>query len=342
MNYGELISEAFGTTWRNRYLWFFGFFAASGGSFNLPSTGTGTGTGDGGSDDFDFGPNTPDFGASLVAQTPDPSRLLQDPSVPFIVGLGVLVLLLVVLFLVLGIVSSGGLAASVAAIHAGERRGFRSTFGAGWRNFWRILGQAIVIFLIALGLLLAIGLPVALLIFGAFLGTESVGVRVTVTVLAVLLAIVLLLLVFVPFYIVGQLALRELVVGRGGIVGSIGRGFGLFRRNLGRSLLVWLIAVGLAIAIGIAVLIVLILLGLILVGPGVYLISTGSNTAGVVASVVGGLIFLVPYLLISGAVGTFKHSYWTLAYLRLVEPPPIPAAVGGEPGYPPAGTTATA
>jgi len=29
----------------------------------------------------------------------------------------------------------------------------------------------------------------------------------------------------------------------------------------------------------------------------------------------------VPVFVISGAVGAFNHAYWTLAYLRLIEPP---------------------
>jgi hypothetical protein len=36
MNYGELLSETFRITWRNRFLWFFGFFVG-GASFNVPS-----------------------------------------------------------------------------------------------------------------------------------------------------------------------------------------------------------------------------------------------------------------------------------------------------------------
>ena len=36
MNYGELIGDAFRITLRNRYLWFFGFFAGGSTSFNVP------------------------------------------------------------------------------------------------------------------------------------------------------------------------------------------------------------------------------------------------------------------------------------------------------------------
>jgi hypothetical protein len=37
--------------------------------------------------------------------------------------------------------------------------------------------------------------------------------------------------------------------------------------------------------------------------------------------VIAGVI-LVPLLLVAtGAIGTFSHAYWTLAYLRLTAPP---------------------
>ncbi len=68
MNYGALIKDAFWLTLRNRYLWFFGFFATGkGGSanFNVPS---------GGSSGFDDG----DFGDSLPASGLNPGQWLFD------------------------------------------------------------------------------------------------------------------------------------------------------------------------------------------------------------------------------------------------------------------------
>jgi len=37
MNYSDLIKDAFWVTLRNRYLWFFGFFAGVGTNFGFPS-----------------------------------------------------------------------------------------------------------------------------------------------------------------------------------------------------------------------------------------------------------------------------------------------------------------
>lgn len=319
MNYGDLISEAFRITWRNRFLWFFGFFAAGGGgsfNFNFP-----TGAGDGG-----VPGNVPDWLSG-------PGRWIQDNLVLFFVVVGALVIMLVLVFIVLGLISAGGLADSVAALHRGEQRRFSSTWQAGLSYFWRVLGQALLFLLISLGLLLVIGLPVGLGVAAVLAVTESTGLRVLFIVLAALFAIVLLIAVFVALYIIGQLALRELVVGGERVLGSISAGYNLFRRNIGRSLLVWLIQLALAIGLGIAALVVFLILGLILIGPAVALFTADYTTAAILVGIAGGLLFLIPALVISGAIGTFNHAYWTLAYLRLVEP--TPPATSTDPYEPP-------
>jgi hypothetical protein len=180
-----------------------------------------------------------------------------------------------------------------------------------------VLGYYVVFFLIGLGLLVAIGVPIALLIAGTFALTDSVGARVAVAVLAGLLVILLLIVVFVPLSIVAQYSLREVVVRREGVLVSVGGGYGVFRRNVGKSLLLWLINLGLGIGVWIAVLIGLLLVGLVLFLPTILLVFAEYTSAAVVAGIVAGVILLPIVLAVSGATGAFFHSYWTLAYLRL-------------------------
>jgi hypothetical protein len=130
---------------------------------------------------------------------------------------------------------------------------------------------------------------------------------------AVLVVIALLIVVFVLLAIVRQFARRELVLRGEGVIGSVGSGYRLLRRNLGRSLLVWLIQLGLMLAAGIALLI----LGLLLFLPTILLAVAEYTIAAIATGVVAGLI-LLPLLIVAIAVlGTFNDSYWTLAYLRL-------------------------
>ena len=310
MNYGDLIKDAFRISWRNKYLWFFGFFVGGTSSgFNVPTIPSGGGGGD--FDDLD--PGGSEFSSSLAAQAGQG----VFENVGLLVALGIVVLLIVLVFIALGLISQGALAESVAAIDRGEQRRFSSAWRAGLSSLWRVLGYYVLFILISIGFLLAIGIPLALLVGGTFFATESVGARVSVAVLAGLAAIGLLILVFIPLAIIGQFALRELVVRRERVFSSIGGGYRLFRRNPGRSLLVWIIQVGVMLGAGIALIVAVLLLGLVLFLPTIFLAVAGYTTAAIVAGAIAGLI-LVPLLLVaSGALGTFNHSYWTLAYLRL-------------------------
>jgi hypothetical protein len=321
VNYGDLIRDAFRITLHNRYLWFFGFFAGGTGTNFLGNVPSG-----GGNFNFDnFQRSSSDI-SGLTAQV---GQGLSETVL--ILGIVVVVLLIALFFIILAIISQGALADSVAAIDRGEGRRFGSAFTTGMGNFWRVLGYYVVFFLVALGLLMVIAIPVALLIGGTFAATQSTGVRVSVAVVVGILAVLLLIVVFIPLSIIGQYALRDIVVRRERVLGSVGSGYGLFRHNIGRSLLLWLIQLGISIGIGIAFILLLVIFGLILALPVIALAVPGYTTAAWIVGGIEGLLILLPILLVAaGAIGTFSHAYWTLAYLRLTPPtlppgsPPIP------------------
>jgi hypothetical protein len=302
MNYGDLIGDAFRITLRNRYLWFFGFFTGGVG--------------------FNFSGNIPSGGNNFDLQ-----NILGN--VALIVGIVIVALLIALFFIFMALVSQGALADSVAAIDRDEGRRFGSAFRSGLGNFWRVLGYYIVFFLVATGLLVAIGIPVALLIGGTFAATQSLGARISVAVVVGLLAILLLIAVFIPLSIIGQYALRYMVVRRERVLGSVGSGYGLFRRNIGRSLLLWLIQIGLSLGIGIALILILLIVGLVLFIPTIALALADYSTGAIIAGVPAGLIVFLLFLVATGAIGTFSHAYWTLAYLRLTVPPETPTTPQG-------------
>jgi len=317
MNYGDLIRDAFRITLRNRYLWFFGFFAGGTGSNfggNFSSTGN-----------FNPGNFNPEnwqlSSTDLSGLTAQVGQGVLGNTV-LVIGIVLLALLLFLFFIFMAIISQGGLTDSVAAIDRGEGRRFGSTWSSGMGNFWRVLGYFVVFFLIALGLLVLIGIPVALLIGGTFVATQSVGARVSVAVIVGILAILALIVVFIPLSIIGQYALREIVVSRARVLASVGTAYGLFRRNIGRSLLLWIIQLGLSIGIGIAFILLLLIVGLVLFIPTIAFAIADYSTLAIIAGVIAGLI-LIPILLVgTGAIGTFSHAYWTLAYLRLTSGTP--------------------
>ncbi|WP_047866073.1 hypothetical protein [Rubrobacter aplysinae] len=316
MDYGALIGDSLRLTLRNRYLWFFGFFAGGTGTnlvFQVPSN-------------LSDLQNMPD-GLDSLDPTPalvSPALLLQTGpggvNVALVAALALLVILLVLAFIALSLISHAGLVRGAAAIERDEVSGgsrFAATWRSGVNGMWRVLGLVVLLFLLGLGILLAAGVPAGVCIGLVFLLTQSVAARVVVTVLVSLVVMILLVAIFIPLVIIGQLALRRTLLAGDGITGCIGGGYGVFRRNLGRSLLVWLIQIVVAFGLGIALLIAAIIVGVVLFLPTMILAFAGLTTAAVVTGAVAGFLLLALFIVASGALGTFGSAYWTLAYLRL-------------------------
>lgn len=317
MNYGELVSEALRITWRNKFLWFFGFFVALG-------SGGGGGGGGGGGSNFD----NQDFSGIASVST---VALQEGPSAGLVI-LGLLLgLAAFLVFLFLYVVSDGGLTGSVADIDRRRPSGFSVTFRTGLRKFWGVLALILLFLLIVFVLLAVVGIPLVLLVAGAF-STESAAFRVVAVLIAIPVVLVLLFVAFIVVAVIRQFARRALVVDGEGIFPAIGSGYRLFRQNVGRSLLVWLVQFLAMIVAGLAAIAAILLVGLVLALPAILLIAAEYVTLAVIAGVVAALIFIPFLLAVMGALGTFNHAYWTLAYMRLTRPPgdplePVAAAV---------------
>ena len=310
MDYGNLIGDAFRLAWRNRFLWFFGLFISGG------------------------------FAALNVSVPPNPKTSTENSTtggvpvwlfnlgqwarenIVVAITLGVVILvLIIVVFYVFWMISSAGLSDSVAAMERGERRGFGSTWRAGVGNLLRMFLLLVLFFLIGLVLSTLIVGPAALGIFGIVAATESVGLRVLFISLIGLVAFALYLAVFLAQYLILQLAIRELVIGRQGVIASVSGGFLLFRHNLGRVLVVWLIQFGIAAAVGIAISTVAFVVN-ITQTFGFIALSYAAPYPLVVGLAVGvGLLLSLPLIMIYAVFGVFNHAYWTLAYLRLTDGP---------------------
>jgi hypothetical protein len=184
---------------------------------------------------------------------------------------------------------------------------------------WRVLGLKLLLALISFVFILLAGIVAGIPIALVFVASESTAARITTVVLVALLVILLLILVFIPLAIIGQWAVRRAVVDDRGAVSSIRESYRFFRRNLGKSLLIWLVQVGVMLGLGIAFLIAMVIVALPLAIPVILLAMGEYATAAIVVGAVMALIFLAVLIPVSGALGAFNHAYWTLSYLRLSE-----------------------
>ena len=111
--------------------------------------------------------------------------------------------------------------------------------------------------------------------------------------------------------------MRELVIGGRGVLASVGSGYRLFRRNLGRTIVVWLIQFAIAVAVTAVVSIVAFTIN-IAQTFGFLALASAAPYPLVVGLAVGlGLLLSLPFVVIYAAIGVFNHAYWTLAYLQL-------------------------
>ena len=319
MPYGQIIKQAFWIARHRPFLWFFGFFAggASGGNFNVPTGGGGGGgNGGGGGDGGDFG------------------AFLSD-NASLIIAIVVVLLLIILAFIVL----SPDLPRRPGGERRGDRPGEDRRFGTAWsagvQNLGRVLLESLLFAAIGIGLLLAIGAPIGLVIFGTFAATESLGARIAVAILFGLAGFAVLLAAFFVFQIVYQFALRYVIVGRERVVAALRAAWRLFRGQLGTSLLIGLISFGLSLAGAFVLVAGALLIGFVLALPAIILGIAGYVTAAIAAGAFALVLFLAVFCPAAGALGTFTHAYWTLSYLRLTGTPSAPAATGPAPMTPP-------
>ncbi len=234
MNYGALISEAFWLTWRNRFLWIFGFLLGGTQVFNLLQNAN------------TFSRQRPPFfgdylGDEAILAIVEARRFVLDNLVPFLI----LAILLVLVGIFLSLTSRGALVDGVAALHRGEERNFSSSFRAGLSNFWRVLGFSALVFVILLALWLPVFFIMLFSLFGLIPRIDSSAAGIATAVLAFLFFFIVVLLISVPVGIVFMLGLQALVLDREGVFGSLGSGFGLLARRPGRVLLIVVISFGL-------------------------------------------------------------------------------------------------
>ena len=295
LSYGEILKTAFAITRRNRYLWFFGLFAGGVSSFNLPTN---------------FSPPSEGRPGPSVSGLPS-----VEPGL-IIAAVGV-ILLLVFAVIALSLIAQGALVESVAAIDRGGQRRFKTAWKSGTRTFWRVLGWAALLVVIALGILLVVGVPLGGVAFAVFSATESLGVRIAVGIVLALLAIAALIVLFVPLQIVAALAVRDLVLREEAPVAALRNGYRMFRAHLGPGLLVWLIQLGITIGVTIAAFVLIVGLTLAVSIPTIALFAADLPAAAIAMIALAALILIPLLLVVLGALGTFTHSVWTLAYLRL-------------------------
>lgn len=301
MDYGTLLGDSWRVTRIHKYLWILGLFAFGGSCSSGPSYNLGSNEGSQISPGSGGWQGVGDFISSHAG------LLLALLAAFFLLGL--------VLFVV-SFFATAALIAGVDDAHAGQRRGLAYAWSRGVASFWRLLG---LILLLAIGGLLLAVMLVLLLVVPAVVTYTSEGSGFTGPLLAFLLVGFLLLLLLIPVGVALQIilnwAFRSLVLHGTGVFASLGAGWRLLRRNLGSSLVLWVLDLALNIGLGLAVALPAGALAVPVILGGSLLDDLDAPLLA--AGVLVGLLLLAALAILKAASSTFFSAYWTIAYRRL-------------------------
>ena len=318
MPYWENVTRSFRIAWSHKYLWLIALFSgeAGGTSFNYSqSTPTKSGT----------------SSAQQISDAQASALTWLGQHASLVILLIVIWLVLVVAFFILAAVCQG------ATVRASAEHDAERPFSLGWAwragvsTMWVIVRFRLFLVLLNLPVVaIVIGLVVA--IFAALTGNSNAAPFIGLLGLLLLIAIPYVIYLFLLDRLGSRAIVLEQLMARAGLV----RGHRLLFKRLGRTLLVLLLSVGVALVVGIllACFLGLISIPLILVGLAI----GSSNSSAIVPLVIfGGLLLLAISLVIQGFFGAQSSTYWTLAFRRLdLDYAPAPAYQFQPPPGPPA------
>ncbi len=304
MDYGRVLSRAWEITWRYRILWLFGFIMAL-------ASGGGSG---GGSN-------------SVRIVLGDGRGPAIGPIAAWLILLLVVVLLVVALVVfVLGIIAHGALIDGARQVEESGVVSGSAAWSAGVRRFWPLLGidllTLVAVIVLLLPMLVAIILGIAAVATGGREAGIGGGLLICGGVCYLIPFVVAAILIgFVVVYARRACVLEDL-----NTVDAIKRGWEVFKRNVGHTLLV-----------GVILMVINLIIGAVFVGgifslaaPGLALWQTTRNPALTAVPLCGlGLILFLVALFVTTLLETYRSVVWTLAYRALRARPEasVPAEV---------------
>ncbi len=319
MDYGRILGRAWAITWRWKALWVLGF---------LTLLGKGGG---GSSGNVNYGLRYGDFSLQPY---------LMPGLVSILFGLICLALFVGIAFWVVSIIARGSL---ISGVQQAEVEGDTS-FGRAWRGgadrFWTLSG----VWVVTSG-------PILLAVLGGlgalFLLAVSAGITAEFSRPAVVLGVLAPTLICgIPFFcliavaavVLQQIRIyaeRAAVLEELGWIDALRRGWEVMRENIGHTIVLWFILLGVGLLIGSMIAGVLFVLSAPLAAlVALVLGSTGPKAWMLLPVGCGSLMVMILGAAIGSVLETFNSSTWTLAYRELAgmvgEPAAEPPADLGE------------
>jgi len=305
--YRNILKQAWSLTWRNKYLWWFGIFAAllgNGGEFEILFNNAGADPGQALFPAWQRIASTGVFSGQTFTNIGNLFR--QDTLNMILVLVSCLIIFAIFLFIVwLVIVSQAAVVNNSAAIVKQKKHSFKQGADAGILNFWPVLTLNIIIKAVIYILLVGISLPVIFF-------QESLNAN-----LFYILALVIIVPVAIILSFIMKYAVAYAVINKSKVLQAIGQGCRLFKEN-------WLVSFEMAVilfVVNLLVGLVIILAILVLAVPFLFLGLIFYYSFSLVGSWLVAILAFASFLFIVVSVGAalavFQISSWTGLFLEL-------------------------
>lgn len=306
--YRNILKQALFLTWRNKYLWWFGIFAAllgNGGEFEILFNNPGTGANPGQT----LFPLWSRIAATGVFSRQTLSNIggffKNDTLNMVFVSAVLLIVLAVFVFLVWTVVvSQAAIVNNSASVIRNKKHSFRDGVNSGILNFWPVLSLNIIIKVIIFALLFAVSIPVI------FFKVNFNFNLLHISFLAVAAAAAMVLSFIMKYAIVC------VVVNKSKIFSAVRQSWALFRKN-------WLISFEMAVIlffINLSVGFVVILCILLLAVPFLFLALVFYSFSALCSWLIvisAFTVFLFIIIFIGASLSVFQISSWTGLFLEL-------------------------
>lgn len=313
--YKQILKDSWQLTKHNRWLWFFGLFAAllgNGGIFNILIKNI-TSVQDQGGIVTDL--NTIFTQGAVGALLASAREIFINLNTVSVLSLLVIVLLAVFL-LWLATVTQGGLISGLFRLSKQQPTDFKESWERGIAKFWPVLGLNISTQVVTYVLLLVLGLPFALLYFT----TQNLVWQ--------WVFLVISYMIFVPLAIIiasiVQFAVMYVVIKNDSFWASVKEGWNLFKKNWIVSIEMALVLFVINILAGFALIIAstFLMLPFMLLGfIAVYLAYAGLFNF---AFVLGIIVLIVVVSLFGAVFATFQIAAWVILFTKLTEDRVVP------------------
>jgi hypothetical protein len=309
--YRKILSQSWQIIWQNKYLWFFGLFAAflgPGGGFEVLLRGLS------GESKQDIYPTlqmiseTGLFGSQGLANLG--YLLAKEPfKVLFIFFIWLFIIVIICFLIWFSNVSLGALVNNAAQIISKKKVEFQEGLNIGMEKFWPVFGLNLISKVITTFLILLISFPL-------FMPATQASSVVTNLVYGMLFIICIPLAVIVSYVI--KYAIAFVVIKKSHVIDSIILGWQLFIMN-------WLVTLELAfilLFINIVVYIGLFILFLMMALPILFLAYLSSQIIALsgfwVVIMIGLILILAIIILVGTILVTYQISAWTSLFVELI------------------------